>query len=217
MIFDVTDRHNSQWIQPSINENIASFTDNAATLREYAMFNPKSSLPKPTVIGSITNQNLHGETQPDYVIIAPKEFLGEADRLAELHREGGLKVLVVTPEEIYNEFSSGSRDLTAIRWFLKMFYDRATNDDDMVRYLLLFGDGTFDNRPNSTLERNIIPTYQSAESFHKANTYVSDDYFGLLDNGEGSADNSDKVDVGIGRFPVATVAEARTMVDKVAY
>ncbi|MBK6274687.1 MAG: hypothetical protein IPF58_08285 [Saprospirales bacterium] len=128
-------------------------------------------------------------------------IFGEA--LAQFHRnKNGLRVAVVDYDKVCNEFSSGTNDITAMRNFVKMFYDRAAgNIAEMPRYLLLFGDGTFENKNIST---NLLPTYQSIETFNLIDTYVADDYFGLLDDNEGANvtnTTAEKVDVGIGRIP----------------
>ena len=195
----------------------------------YVAFDAKalSSLPVPTVAGEIANQNLHANDSLDMVIITPASgiFDSEAERLAEAHRQmDGLRVGVVRADRIYNEFSSGTPDVTAYRRYLKMLYDRAEDKDtDAPRYLLLFGDGAWDNRMLTTAWRNYSPDnfllcYESDNSVNDVYCYVMEDYFGLLDDGEGSVLTREKVDVGVGRFPVRSVAEARALVDKtIAY
>lgn len=171
----------------------------------------------PVVGGTIGNQNLHSLGATDYVIISHENFLTEANRLADFHRNNsGLKVVVVTPKQIYNEFSSGSADLIAFRDFLKMFYDRATVPEDLPKYLLLFGDGSYDNKSVSTSNTNFIPTFQSLNSISLVGSYVSDDFFGFLDDTEGEWDDlvPDLLDVGIGRFPVKSLSEATQVVNK---
>jgi hypothetical protein len=119
------------------------------------------------------------------------------------------------PATIYNEFSSGTVDITAIRDFMKMLYDRATTDK-MPKYLLLFGDGSYDYKDKIASNTNFIPTWQSTESFDPIHSIVTDDYFGTLDNNEGKSYN-DVVDIGIGRLPVASVTEAEQAVDKILH
>ena len=195
----------------------------------YVVFdgNALSSLPVPTVGGAIANQNLHATDSLDMVIITPASgiFDSEAERLAEAHRQmDGLRVGVVRADQVYNEFSSGTPDATAYRRFLKMLYDRAEDKAaDAPRYLLLFGDGAWDNRMITTAWRSYTPDnfllcFESDNSVNDVNCYVMEDYFGLMDDGEGSVLTREKVDVGVGRFPVRSVAEARALVDKtIAY
>ena len=126
----------------------------------------------------------------------------------------GLSVRVVTPQQVYNEFSSGTRDATAIKRLMKMLYDRAGSDPQiMPRYLLLFGDGSYNNINLSANNQSYIPSYQTANSSDVSRSYTSDDYFGLLDDGEGEG-TGDLVDIGIGRLPVHTVQQAQDVVEQ---
>ena len=158
------------------------------------------------------------------IIISPSTLRKEAERLKEAHEtQDGLRVEVVTPEEIYNEFSSGTPDATAYRRFMKMLYDKAASKEDRPKYLLLFGDGAYDNRfvteswsKMSEKEReNFLLTFQSENSLDEK-SYVTDDYFGFLDDASnGKSVESCPVDIGIGRFPIRSVSDARKMVNKV--
>ena len=140
-------------------------------------------------VGEVVNQNLHALPQQDMIIIAQPNFTTQAERLAEAHRtKDNLTVRVVTPESIYNEFSSGTPDATAYRRFMKMFYDRQTSEADAPKYLLLFGDGSFDNRKLTSAWKsvdmsNMLLTYQTENSL-SSQSYVIDDYFGFLDDAD---------------------------------
>lgn len=131
--------------------NTFSFKQESSELREYVAFNMVSSVLKvPTYFGKVTNQNLHALGATDLIIVSHPLFYSEALRLKNLHTStDGLKTVLVTPQEIYNEFSSGSQDITAIKTFCKMFYDRATSSVDAPKYLLLFGDASYNNRERS--------------------------------------------------------------------
>lgn len=221
LVFDVTDVLNPKLMETGLSGSELSFSIPAGALREFALVQKNQTLPTPKVVGEVTNQDLHALPQTDMVIIAQPALTSQAERLAEAHRtRSGLTVQVVTPEAIYNEFSSGTPDATAYRRFMKMFYDRKTSDGDAPKYLLLFGDGAFDNRfitsnwQNVTTS-NMLLTYQTDESLDDK-SFVIDDYFGFLDdsnNGKGLT--SSLIDIGIGRFPVRTLIEATNMVDKV--
>lgn len=189
----------------------------------YVALDLNAAYPSPTVVGVVANQDLHSITEiPDMVIIVPASgaLVAQARRLAQAHEDlDGMKVLVVRADQIYNEFSSGTPDATAYRRFLKMLYDRAVTVDEAPRYLLLFGDAAWDNRMLSSAWRNTRPEdfllcYESDDSFSETYCYVMEDYFGLLDDGEGSRLTGDKVDIGVGRFPVRSEEEARILVDK---
>ncbi len=179
--------------------------------------------PSPEYVYHITNQNLHADSAIDMVIIIPtsQKLRAQADRLADFHRShDGLRVKVVPADELFNEFSSGTPDANAYRRYLKMLYDRAVDDKDMPRFLLLFGDCVWDNRMLTSNCRTMSPddyllAYESENSFSETTCYVDDGYFCLLDDGEGgSLLTSDKPDVAVGRFPVTTDAEAKIIVDK---
>ncbi len=191
-----------------------SFNYTTSAAKEFVAFDPDGTFPSPELVGSVENQNLHGLDNVDFIIVCYPEFKDEAVRLGEIHKEyNGTTYCVATTDQVYNEFSSGKPDVTAIRSFAKMFYDRAGSDESLMpKNLLLFGDGSYDNRPGS--EYSKVITFQSENSIHQTNSYVTDDYFGLLDDDEGSAITSEKIDIGIGRFPVNTLEEAENAVDK---
>lgn len=221
LVFDVTDGVTPKLMETSLNGSELSFSiPTGNILREFALVQTDQTLPVPVTIGTVASQNLHALPQTDMIIIAPPAFTRQAERLAEEHRtRDGLTVAVVAPGDIYNEFSSGTPDATAYRRLMKMFYDRSTSSKDAPKYLLLFGDGAFDNRQLTSGWKkismdNMLLTYQSEESLGMF-SYVTDDYFGFLDDTEGRYPSSDKVDIGIGRFPVRTLAEAEQAVDKV--
>lgn len=221
LVFDVTDGVNPQQMETSLNGTELSFSIPAsASLREFVVVKP-SQIKAPVTVGEVANQNLHALPQQDMIIIAQPNFTTQAERLAEAHRtKDNLTVRVVTPESIYNEFSSGTPDATAYRRFMKMFYDRQTSEADAPKYLLLFGDGSFDNRRLTSAWKsvdmsNMLLTYQTENSL-SSQSYVIDDYFGFLDDADNKKSlQNKKLCLGIGRFPIRTVEQATQMVDKV--
>ena len=221
IVLDVTDPAGMTVVNGSLNGTEYVFDAQASSLHEYVCVDLSGSFSKPTIEGSVPNQNIHGCQQVDMVIIVPADFISQARRLAEAHvSKDGMSVLVVTPEQVYNEFSSGTPDATAYRRMMKLFYDRAATEDALPKYLLLFGGGIYDNRMvsakalNSSSKSNRILTYQSKESLEGTMSYVTDDYFGFLDDSEGKNLSIDKLDIGIGRFPVHSLEQARNVVDK---
>ena len=188
-----------------------------------------STIQEPEFVSAVTNQDHHADEATDMVIIIPtsQKLLSEAERIKRHHEEkDGLRVSLIPAEELYNEFSSGTPDATAYRRYLKMLYDRATTDNDMPKYLLLFGDGAWDNRMHCDVWNGYQPDdfllcYESENSFSSVNCFVSDDFFCLLDDNEqirekigSSYTYQGKPDVAVGRFPVRTVDDATTLVDK---
>ena len=218
VIWDITKPGNSKEIEYSLAGSAASFKIPHDSLREFIAFYHEGDFPVPLFnekgLGPVANQNLHGLQHPDMVLITPEILLEQAQRLAE-HRKAndGLETAIVLQQEVFNEFSSGTPDVVAIRNFLKMFYDRSENSGEYCKYLLLFGDGSFDNRNSTEQNTNLILTYQSDNSLSPTRSYVSDDFFGLLDTDESLSNGL--LDIGIGRLPVSTVEEAEIVVDKI--
>ena len=224
VVWRVNDASRPVRMASTLDERSFTFTDGDAKAGDvYIAFDRRATYPVPEVVGEVPNQDLHGTEATDYVIIVPTSgnLTAQAERLAQLHREQrGLRVKVVRANELYNEFSSGTPDATAYRRYLKMLYDRAATVDEAPKYLLLFGDGAWDNRMLSAAWRGQSPDdyllcYEVENSRDAVSAHVVEDYFALLDDGEGVDLTLDKVDVGVGRFPVTTVAKAREMVDKV--
>lgn len=218
-IWDITQGTNVFKINGNLNGTQYDFTVATDTLREFVAVNKNASFSSPFYNGTITNQNLHGLAQQDMFIITTDKLSEAANKIANFHREEGLSVAVVDVQKIYNEFSSGQQDLTAIRDFLKMFYDRATNFASMPKYALLLGDASFDYKDRIDNNTNLIPTYQSPESYSQTLSYCTDDYIGFLDDNEGAditdTSNPNKVDIAIGRIPVTTLAEANGVANKI--
>jgi len=177
----------------------------------YAFYTPEK-------IASVAYQNLHGLPLADYLIVAHPNFIQQAERLANLHRNEGLIVHVVSPEQIYNEFSSGTPDAVGIRMFMKMFYDRAIISSDPLtpKYLLLFGDGTYDPKDRIEGNNNFILTYQVVSSENHINAMVTDDFFGMLNDNE-AINPTDMLDIGIGRLVVSDNTQAKQQVDKIEH
>ena len=181
-----------------------------------------SSLPVPEYVYGITNQDHHADAQADMVIIVPasQKFTDQAERLKSLHETyDNLRVNIVPADELYNEFSSGTPDATAYRRYMKMLYDRAESDADMPRYLLMFGDGAWDNRMLSSDWRSLSPEdfllcYESENSYSQFYSYVTDDYFCLLDDDEGDVTRQG-IDAAVGRLSARTANEAKIVVDKI--
>ncbi|MBT3612153.1 MAG: type IX secretion system sortase PorU [Flavobacteriales bacterium] len=211
-VWDVTDPTFVMKMPTSINSNVLSFNDSVNELHEYIAFNNSAYL-TPFILGEVVNQNLHNTPiDVEYVIVSHPNFLVPANRLANFHQtEDDIASIIVTPEQIYNEFSSGVQDVSAIRDFLRFLYKRPNSK---LKYVLLFGDGSYDPKNRVIDNTNFIPTYQSLNSTHPIYSYVTDDYFGLLDDDEGEF-NNDLVDIGIGRFPASNLSQANVLVNKV--
>lgn len=201
--------------EKTFNAGISSFSAASAELQTYIAFSPAA--PAPEFIGKVANQNLRGLPAANLIMVVHDNFLSEAHRLAS-HRQtvSGWAVNVVTTTQIYNEFSGGRQDISAIRDFVKHQFDK---EPGTLRALLLFGKGSYDYLNILPNNRNFVPTYQSRNSLHPLLTYSSDDFFGFLENHEGEWSESPSVnhtlDIAVGRLPVKSITEAKQVVDKI--
>lgn len=214
-IWDVTEPTNVFLQTTNLIGSTYQFILPSDTLKQFVAYNGLSYL-TPGISGTVVNQNLHALSNKDYIIVAHPDFYSDAMQLAAYHESADtLSTIVVTPQQIYNEFSSGAQDISAIRDFVKMFYDRATIPSEFPQYLLMYGDGSYDHKKRFGSNTNFIPTYQSDNSTVLTSSYVSDDFYGLLDDVEGIWAAGDAIDIGIGRFPVKNVAESSVVLNKV--
>ena len=212
-IWDVSHALDPQRLVYDIDGSIIRFSAATDTLKEFIAFD--GGYKSVSLVGSVANQDLHSLRNTDYIIVSHPLFLEEANRLADFHRTSSdLIVEVVTPQQIYNEFSSGSQDVSAIRDFAKYLYDQ----EHPLKYMLFFGDASYDPKDRIVNNTNFIVSYQSENSTNSLYSYVSDDFFAILDDGESiSQDDSQTpfLDIGIGRFPVQNLTEAQNSVNKV--
>ena len=189
-----------------------SFFSVGATTSAYVAFDPAKTLKKISAYEDVPNQNLHAMAVPDMLIITDKMFMEQAQRIADLHAAvDGISVAVVDQNEIFNEFSSGTRDGMAYRLLCKMLYDR---DPNKFKNLLLFGTGSYDNRELQGLHPGNLLTYQSDNSNYEAYSVTTDDFFGFLDDNSGSDVTGAKLRIGVGRITCGDVDEAKSDVDK---
>lgn len=221
-IWDVSNPLVPATVSFALDGNLARFNDYSNNLREYVVFKG-NDFPAATFETRVINQNLHGigAPVPELLIITTDDLVSSAERLASHRRSfSGMKVQVVSVGAIYNEFSSGSPDLTGIRDFIRMVYNRSQGTDSL-RYVLLFGDCSYDYKDRIQNNTNLIPIYESRESFHPILTFSSDDYYGFMDSDEGEwaedPAQDHELDLGVGRLPASTREIASQMVDKIIY
>jgi hypothetical protein len=213
-VWDVTDPLKPIALNGSLTGNIYTVIRPTNSLNELVAFDG-SDFRSPVKIGSVPNQDLHGLPHTKLLIIAPDSFLDAANELAEFHRQrDNIHVTVVQVDKIYNEFSSGGQDISGIRNFIKMFYDRAEDDDDSLENVLFFGAASFDYKSRILPFTNFVPTFETEESMSADNPYASDDFYALLDEGDYIYDN-DLNDVATGRIPAHNRAEALQAVAKI--
>ncbi len=219
-IWDVTNP-SEVIVQQTTGSGTVSFNVDGTIYREFIAFDGNQFF-EPEIVSreAIPNQNLHGiTTPPEAIFICHSSLREAADRLAAHRRShSNMTVDVINVEDIYNEFSSGNQDITALRNFCRMLYSRETSSNPFT-HVLLFGIGSFDYKSlgtdrNSENNPNLIPVYQTAESLNPIGTYTSDDYFTLLDSAE-SMSAYGGLDLAVGRLPAKDNIEANTMVDKI--
>lgn len=214
-VWDVTNPNAAVKMNTSRSGNNLTFKNNADTLRQYVAFSG-SNFNTPAYIKEVPNQNLHNAEIPEMVIVSHPDFLIQAQRLAKFHLENdNLKVKVVTTEQVYNEFSSGGKDITAIRDMARMFYER--DEGNIFKYILLFGDGSYDYKGILGSTSDYVPTRQSSGSLNLENSDITDDYYGFMDPMEGGNLRNVFMDLGIGRIPCENLTQARNHVDKIIH
>ena len=222
-VWDVTDENRPVAIATTLQEEKIAFSpaDNTSYC-EYVAFDASAQLHTPQLVCNVEPQNLHGiDYIPDMVIVTTRYFMKEADRLAQIHRNmDNMKVLVCDQLAIFNEFSGGTPDATAIRRMMKMFYDRANAGwGNAPRYLMLYGRGSYNNRniaPSLHKEDNrLLITFQSESSTDERYSYVTDDYFGILDDNSGVDITAEYISLGIGRIPVKNIEESQKVYRKI--
>ncbi len=225
-IWDITDRFTVTNALNSDNQSTISLKAQSGEERTYLAFsNSDVFLPKKDSRSRVANQNLKGTIfnnaqgefeDIDYIILAPSQFLSQAERLAQINRnQYNLNVRVVDLETIYNEFSTGSQDIAALRNFVKYVYDNASTPSKRLKYLCLFGEGSYDYKDRLRNNTNLVPSWYSTNSFSLTNSFVSDDFYAMLDSNEGAMNNADRMDIAVGRILAEDVQRAKEMVDKI--
>ena len=225
-VWDVTNPYEVQFFTNHNAEEQFSFKTNLGSLRNYQALGSDFYVPRKTNNTNVDNQDIKGTVfldnqgqfeDIDYLIIAPSYLVSQAERLANINRtQNNLNVKVYSLESIYQEFSSGMQDIAGIRNFVKYVYDNASEPNKKLKYLCLFGDASFDykNRvPNNT---NVVPSWYSINSISLTGSFLSDDFYGMMDLNEGTMSNSDKLDIAVGRILANSIQQAKEMVDKVA-
>lgn len=184
--------------------------------RRYVAWNENATLPAPVSVGKVTAQNLHGHATPEMVIVSHPDLVAQANRIARAHENEGLEVFVVTPDKIYNEFSSGTPDVNAIRRMLKMFRDRGPSTPGKeLKYLLMMGGMTFDMRGvTSASKGTYLPGWQTDNSLSSGSSFSSDDPLTFLEDNSGLFNGSDMMSIAVGRIPARNASAAKVYTDR---
>ena len=225
-VWEVTDKYNISSIVNSNSDNVLNFKSQLGESKTFVALDPSDYYePSRDSNTTVANQNIKGTILKDaqgqfqnldYLIIARSDMLAQAERLAQINRDkNNLVVKVLTLQSIYSEFNNGNADIVAIRNLVKYIYDNADSDENRLKYLCLFGDGSYDYKDRLSNNTNVIPSWHSLNSFSLSGSIVADDFYGMLDENEGTMANSDKLDVAIGRILADTPQRAKELVDKI--
>lgn len=222
LIWDVTDPARPLAVDAAVNGGVASWRSDFPGMRRYVAWNPDSRIPAPEFAGEVANQNLHATAgTPEMVIFAPRALLQQAGRIAELHREtDGMEVFVTDLDPVYNEFSSGAPDISGLRKFLKMLYDRGAAAGKPLRHALLMGRPTLDHRgivQNNTSDFTSSPWWvvrNDRQSMSETDAFGTDDFLAMLADDEGESLGIDELSIAVGRIPATSPEEAAELVDK---
>lgn len=227
-VWDVTKTSQISSVSNQDNAQTFSFKTQMGQIRKYiAVHNTAFFTPTQDNNSLVQNQNIKGTIfqneqgvfqDIDYLIITPAFLLQPALKLANHHRtRNRLTVKVVTADKIYNEFSTGKQDIAAIRNLIKYVYDNASNETNRLKYVGLFGDTSVDYKNRLNGNNNILPTYHDSEfgSISASNTYMSDDFYGMMDENEGNMNSNEKLDIAVGRIIADNVSQANDMVNKI--
>lgn len=219
-VWNVFSQNECYALSSTLNGNTLTVTDSSLVLNEYICFDAKNC-GNPSFIQKVVNQDLHALSSniPDAILLTSSSIASVAQRLANFRNSfSNIDVKIVTVDEVYNEFSSGKQDVSAIRDFMRYLYKNSTASDS-IHYLILFGDASYDYKDRITNNTNVVPIYESRESLLPIESHPSDDYFGMLDDNEGtwaeSFSNKDNIDIAIGRLPVRNANEANEMINKI--
>jgi len=226
-VWDVTDKYNATIFSNTGASSTLSFKSQLGEERLYVAVDPSDYYtPLNEGQAQVNNQNIKGTVLTnqqsqfqdiDYIIIARQDMVAQAERLAQINRDQyNLVVKVYTLQDIYNEFSSGNQDVAGIRNFVKYVYDNASTPEKRLKYLCLFGDASFDYKERTPGNTNVVPSWHSLNSFSLSSSFVSDDFYGMMDANEGGMQTSDKLDIAVGRILADTPQRAKELVDKVA-
>jgi len=218
-IYQVWDITNPLIISRITNQSTSTdfvFFENGGELKEYVVLNENDYYtPEQIDDKLVSNQNLKALEDITYLVITSEELSGQAQRLADYHQNNSnLTTKVVLLSEIYNEFSSGAPDITGIRDFIKSLHDKSSSENTL-KYVCFFGDSSYDYKDRLTGNNNVVPTYHAESSFDDINSYVTDDYYVMIENDDGGMNGNDTIDIASGRIPVTTIDEASKVVDKI--
>lgn len=217
LVWDITEPFEVKSQQHNFSSGVVSFNASIQNSKRFGWFKDAGALAKPTVEGKIDNQNLQAFASANLVIVTHTDFIKEAERLAD-HRQAVNNIIsvVITPQQIFNEYSGGKQDVSAMRDFIREVYQKSSGS---LQYVLLFGRGSYDYKDREVGNTNLVPIYSSRNSLDPLATYSSDDFYGFMEAHEGDWSETGSfnhtIDVSVGRIPVRSIEDAKNIVDKI--
>ncbi len=226
-VWDITNIHQVTRYTNAANSSSFSFKSNLGSRRNYIVVDP-SDYYQPRIDQNnknVSNQNLKrsifrnqmGQTEDfDYLIVSHPSLVAQAQELANLKSASGLKTRVATTQQIYNEFSSGRQEISAIRNFIRYIYHNAQNEANRLKYVVLLGDTSIDYKDRLDNNTNLVPTYHTLQSFSVTTLgFVSDDFYTMMDSNEGLMGSAELMDINIGRIIANNPQQASQMISKI--
>ena len=217
-VWDVTDPQKPIQMAGILSGSTYTFSQDAGKLHEFVAMNG-DALYTPYYVGPVANQNLHGAAPAKLIIVTVPAFLPAAQKLADFHMShDNISSLIVTTEQVYNEFSSGAQDISAIRDFIRYQYKNA-DTNTAPKYLLIFGSASYDYKHRLSANCNLVPTFEAANDSNDINSFLSDDFYGFLDDTENIEDETviNALDIGIGRISARNATVANDVVNKIIH
>lgn len=217
-VWNVSDLHQITRIQPE--NNLYKFS--TTSLNQFVAFREENTFTDAEFVGRVNNQDIRSLANINYVVITNPRYLDQANRLANFRRtHDKINVAVVTTDQVYNDFSSGSQDPIAVRDFLKFLKD---NQSPNLEYAVLFGATTYDPKNRVKEYTNFFPTFTDESSSNIESAIATDDFYGMLgDNVVMLTNNVDGIyrydarwlSIAVGRIPASNTNEAKILVDKI--
>ena len=198
------------WEISNLHQPQAYLTGKAALGKKWLVFAPKNAKP----LKNFRRSSPRSSSSAALLLITAPQLKEVAQQIQAVKASQGITTQVVLTTEIYDWFGYGNPDITAIRNFIANEYYRGKQ----LKNVLILGKGTFDYKKKLGGRPNLVPIYTSRSSLDPLTTYSSDDYFGLLDWGQGAWEESNSGDaplrIGVGRIPAITPAEANAWLAK---
>lgn len=207
---DVTNRQN-----PLLMTNMASTGGMFIIRTDLQRQSPKrflasANLQKPRMSVEQSVPLFDADLSADILVITHPELLSSALEYKKYREsQGEHSVSVISTNDIYNEFSGGMLDVSALRNFIgKAYHSWKTKPE----FIVLWGDGHFDAKNITFQTQNFIPAYQVpqiGDVFHSVDSYSTEDYYVRVVG-------IDRIpDISIGRIPVTSNSSGTAVVNKI--